>query len=201
VSCAFRRPRQSYRGIDLVSQVSAIRCKPSVAGRGETRRIRFNDRRGLSHLRLNHMHMCPLPRLCRRKSALQLPSSLWRACATAFALHRGEQIVLNVCENGFISINPPLTDMSLGSLSTRTSRVTNHVGSNCRRPSRPTARTAVTSCRCVISRECAVYCERASRWRALCLRCYTVVGLPFKRSGDVTVSGTQATQPMSVAAG
>jgi hypothetical protein len=34
--------------------------------------------------------------------------------------HDGEEIPLFVCENGFISINPPLTTGRLGSLSTRT---------------------------------------------------------------------------------
>jgi hypothetical protein len=42
--------------------------------------------------------------------------------ATSLARHdAGEEVTLNVCENGFISINPPLTDLRLGSLSTRTS--------------------------------------------------------------------------------
>ena len=34
--------------------------------------------------------------------------------------HDGEDVTLYVCENGFISINAPLTDARLGSLSTRT---------------------------------------------------------------------------------
>lgn len=41
--------------------------------------------------------------------------------ATALKMYHAEQeIPLYVCENGFISINPPLTDSRLGSLSTRT---------------------------------------------------------------------------------
>ena len=41
--------------------------------------------------------------------------------ATALArYHEGETVTLYVCENGYISINPPLTVARLGSLSTRT---------------------------------------------------------------------------------
>jgi hypothetical protein len=78
---------------------------------------------GLSHLRLNHNAHVPDPE--------DMPSQRARSIAfmaygvlSATSLdryHSGERITLYVCENGFISINPPLTDMRLGSLSTRTS--------------------------------------------------------------------------------
>jgi hypothetical protein len=78
---------------------------------------------GLTHLRLNHNAHVPDPE--------DMPSQRARSIAfmaygilSATSLdryHSGERITLYVCENGFISINPPLTDMRLGSLSTRTS--------------------------------------------------------------------------------
>ena len=74
---------------------------------------------GLSHLRLNHNAHVPDPE--------DMPSQRARSIAfmaygvlSATSLdryHSGERITLYLCENGFISINPPLTDMRLGSLS------------------------------------------------------------------------------------
>jgi hypothetical protein len=75
---------------------------------------------GLGHLRLNHNAHVPDPE--------DMPSQRARSIAfiaygvlSATSLdryHSGERITLYMCENGFISINPPLTDMRLGSLST-----------------------------------------------------------------------------------
>jgi hypothetical protein len=42
------------------------------------------------------------------------------AATTLEQYHAGGNVTLYVCENGFISINPPLTGARLGSLSTRT---------------------------------------------------------------------------------
>jgi 7-cyano-7-deazaguanine synthase in queuosine biosynthesis len=78
---------------------------------------------GLSHLRLNHNAHVPDPEAMpsqRARSIIFL--ALGILAATSLARYQaGEEVTLNVCENGFISINPPLTDMRLGSLSTRTS--------------------------------------------------------------------------------
>lgn len=76
---------------------------------------------GLSHLQLNHVANFPhqSERSQRARSiiffayAVLLATSLKR-------YHKGETVPLYVCENGFISINPPLTPGRLGSLSTRT---------------------------------------------------------------------------------
>jgi hypothetical protein len=78
---------------------------------------------GLSHLRLNHNAHVPDPETMpsqRARSIIFLAHGILAATSLA-RYHAGAQITLNVCENGFISINPPLTDMRLGSLSTRTS--------------------------------------------------------------------------------
>ena len=78
---------------------------------------------GLNHLRLNHNAHVPSPERMpsqRARSIIFLAHGI--LVATSLARHHaGEYVTLNVCENGFISINPPLTDMRLGSLSTRTS--------------------------------------------------------------------------------
>jgi 7-cyano-7-deazaguanine synthase in queuosine biosynthesis len=78
---------------------------------------------GLGHLRLNHNAHVPDPEGMpsqRARSIMFLAHGI--LAATSLARHdAGEEVTLNVCENGFISINPPLTDLRLGSLSTRTS--------------------------------------------------------------------------------
>jgi 7-cyano-7-deazaguanine synthase in queuosine biosynthesis len=77
---------------------------------------------GLNHLRLNHNAHVPEPEAMPSQRARSIVFFAYGVlCATSLArYHAGHQVVLNVCENGFISINPPLTDMRLGSLSTRT---------------------------------------------------------------------------------
>lgn len=78
---------------------------------------------GLNHLRLNHNVRVPDPEAMpsqRARSIIFLAHGIL-AATTLAQYHAGNEVVLNVCENGFISINPPLTDMRLGSLSTRTS--------------------------------------------------------------------------------
>jgi hypothetical protein len=76
---------------------------------------------GLSHLQLNHNAKCPgqHERSQRARSIVFLAYGV----LLATALRRygdGDEIPLFVCENGFISVNPPLTTGRLGSLSTRT---------------------------------------------------------------------------------
>jgi 7-cyano-7-deazaguanine synthase in queuosine biosynthesis len=78
---------------------------------------------GLSHMRLNHNAHTPNPEAMPSQRARSMVFMAYGVLsATSLAqYHVGEHVVLNMCENGFISINPPLTDMRLGSLSTRTS--------------------------------------------------------------------------------
>lgn len=76
---------------------------------------------GLSHLQLNHIAHFPErnERSQRARSIIFLAYGV--LVATALRRYQeGETIPLYICENGFISINPPLTPGRLGSLSTRT---------------------------------------------------------------------------------
>ena len=80
---------------------------------------------GLAHLQLNHNVNCPgnNERTQRARSIVFLAYGV--LTATGLARYRdGEEITLYVCENGFISLNPPLTGSRLGSLSTRTTHPT-----------------------------------------------------------------------------
>jgi len=77
---------------------------------------------GLEHLQLNHNAKFPgqKERSQRARSIVFLAYGVLAATALK-RYHEGHEVQLYVCENGFISINPPLTDDRLGSLSTRTS--------------------------------------------------------------------------------
>ncbi|MCB9959710.1 MAG: 7-cyano-7-deazaguanine synthase [Rhodospirillaceae bacterium] len=76
---------------------------------------------GLGHLQLNHNADCPgeNERSQRARSIIFLSYGVLLATSLA-RYYEGGDVTLYVCENGFISINPPLTDARLGSLSTRT---------------------------------------------------------------------------------
>lgn len=74
------------------------------------------------HLQLNHNARLPNPEdppSQRGRSLLFIAYGLLAATTTS-TFFAGEIVKLFVCENGFISINPPLTGSRLGSLSTRT---------------------------------------------------------------------------------
>jgi len=76
---------------------------------------------GLRHLQLNHNANCPggNERSQRTRSLIFLAYGV--LAATALKRYPdGQPVTLYVCENGFMSINPPLTTGRLGSLSTRT---------------------------------------------------------------------------------
>jgi hypothetical protein len=77
---------------------------------------------GLKHLQVNHNTQVPNPENPPSQRARSLIFVAY-GILTATALgryHAGEIVTLYICENGFISINPPLTGGRLGSLSTRT---------------------------------------------------------------------------------
>ena len=78
---------------------------------------------GLAHLRLNHNAHVQDPESMPSQRARSIAFFAYGVlCTTSLArYHTGQDVTLYVCENGFISINPPLTGMRLGSLSTRTS--------------------------------------------------------------------------------
>jgi hypothetical protein len=78
---------------------------------------------GLRHIRMNHNAAVPDPEAMpsqRARSIIFLSYGVLVATSLA-RYHAGETVPLYLCENGLISINPPLTDARLGSLSTRTS--------------------------------------------------------------------------------
>jgi 7-cyano-7-deazaguanine synthase in queuosine biosynthesis len=77
---------------------------------------------GLEHLQVNHNAST---RRGLKETSQRSRSLIFLAfavlAATAIQRHRdGETLPLFVCENGFIAINPPLTNARIGSLSTRT---------------------------------------------------------------------------------
>ncbi len=76
---------------------------------------------GLRHLQLNHNAKGPAfrERSQRARSVLFLAYGVLVATALK-RYHEGAEVTLYVPENGFISINPPLTTARLGGLSTRT---------------------------------------------------------------------------------
>ncbi len=76
---------------------------------------------GLDHLQLNHNVKCPgeNDRSQRARSFIFLAYGVLAASALK-RYKDGEHVDLYMCENGLISINPPLTPARLGSLSTRT---------------------------------------------------------------------------------
>ncbi|HEX4407400.1 MAG TPA: Qat anti-phage system QueC-like protein QatC [Xanthobacteraceae bacterium] len=111
--------------IDLVSRgKKPFAVSQSVRGDEETQdEFAAAIGAGLQHIRLNHNADVPIPEAMpsqRARSIIFLAYGVMMATATA-RYHAGEPITLYLCENGFISINPPLTSARLGSLSTRTS--------------------------------------------------------------------------------
>jgi 7-cyano-7-deazaguanine synthase in queuosine biosynthesis len=77
---------------------------------------------GLRHLQMNHNADVPKPETpsSQRSRSLIFVAYGALAATTLKLYHDGGTVTLYVCENGFISVNPPLTEMRLGSLSTRT---------------------------------------------------------------------------------
>lgn len=78
---------------------------------------------GLRSLALNHNADAPgAPIVSSQRSRSIAFLAYGVLAASSLAKHKGgDTVELFVCENGFISINPPLTPLRLGSLSTRTS--------------------------------------------------------------------------------
>jgi hypothetical protein len=77
---------------------------------------------GLRHLQINHNADAPNPETPSSQRARSLVFIAYGilAATSLKRYHDGDTVTLYVCENGFISINTPLTAMRLGSLSTRT---------------------------------------------------------------------------------
>ena len=74
---------------------------------------------GLRHLQLNH-NARPSPELSDRTRSFIFLTYGVLAASSLDTYRAGNVVPLFVCENGFISLNPPLTASRFGSLSTRT---------------------------------------------------------------------------------
>lgn len=111
-------------GIDLVANgKKPLAVSQTVRGDKENQQL-FAQMLGggLRHLQLNHNAEVPdqeNPPSQRGRSLIFIAYGVL-AATTLQRYHDGEEVALYVCENGFISINPPLTGSRLGSLSTRT---------------------------------------------------------------------------------
>ena len=110
--------------IDLVAQGRRpFAVSQMVRGDGDNQRVFARlIGGGLTHLQINHNVDVPdkeSPPSQRARSLIFIAYGVL-AATTLKQYHQGEEIKLYACENGFISINPPLTPMRLGSLSTRT---------------------------------------------------------------------------------
>jgi hypothetical protein len=77
---------------------------------------------GLTHLQLHHNSTVPDPEVPPSQRARSIAFLAYGALAATTLEHyqAGHRVDLNICENGFIAINPPLTGARVGSLSTRT---------------------------------------------------------------------------------
>jgi len=109
--------------IDLVAGGKApVAVSQTVRGDGEKQTLFAKKiHRGLEHLQLNHNAKAPgiNERSQRARSIIFLTYGVLAATSLK-RYHEGQVIPLYVCENGLISINPPLTADRVGSLSTRT---------------------------------------------------------------------------------
>jgi 7-cyano-7-deazaguanine synthase in queuosine biosynthesis len=110
--------------VDLVSQHGKRPYLVSQVAQGDKEKQAYFASQiggGLRHLQLNHGANCPgqNERSQRARSIIFLAYAVLLA-TTLKRYHDGHDVPLHACENGFISINPPLTAARLGSLSTRT---------------------------------------------------------------------------------
>lgn len=111
-------------GIDLVANGKhPLAVSQTVRGDAENQRSFAQViGGGLRHLQVNHNAQVPNPENPPSQRARSLIFIAYGvlAATTLERYHTGENVALYVCENGFISINPPFTGARLGSLSTRT---------------------------------------------------------------------------------
>jgi len=116
----------SFTGaLNLVAQGhSPFAVSQSVRGDAEKQRCLVQQiGSDLYHLQLNHNAVVPDPEnppSQRARSVIFFAYGIL-AATTLRQYVRGGFISLFICENGFIALNPPLTGLRLGSLSTRTS--------------------------------------------------------------------------------
>ncbi len=93
-----------------------------VRGDADNQRSFARAMGNLKHLQINHNADVPDPEnppSQRARSLIFLAYAVLTA-TTLQRYHAGDNVTVYLCENGFISINPPLTAARIGSLSTRT---------------------------------------------------------------------------------
>jgi 7-cyano-7-deazaguanine synthase in queuosine biosynthesis len=109
--------------VDLVANGKRpFAVSQTVRGDAENQRTFAHAIGGLKHLQINHNAEAPNPETPSSQRARSLVFLAYGIlAATTLKMYRdGKAVTLYVCENGFISINTPLTAMRVGSLSTRT---------------------------------------------------------------------------------
>ena len=109
--------------IDLVNNCSTPYLVSQVSrGDGQIQRYFASQiGGGLPQLQLNHNVVCPGENERSQRARSFVFLAYGTLVATALSVYKsGNTVTLYVCENGYISINPPLTGMRLGSLSTKT---------------------------------------------------------------------------------
>ena len=110
--------------IDLSAQgISLLAVSQTVRGDSDKQEgFAARTGSGMDLLQLNHNASTPRTdkeRSQRSRSVIFLAFALLAACSTA-KYEAGQTVPIYLSENGFIAINPPLTNARLGSLSTRT---------------------------------------------------------------------------------
>jgi 7-cyano-7-deazaguanine synthase in queuosine biosynthesis len=110
--------------LDLVSREGRKPYVVSQVAQGDKKTQKYFAAKiggGLSHLQLNHVVTNPdvNERSQRARSIIFLAYGVLLA-TTLKKYHGNKTVTLYICENGYISINPPLTPARIGSLSTRT---------------------------------------------------------------------------------
>ena len=96
-----------------------------VRGEQKSQTLFAKELGGLSHIQLSHNARFEDQKETSSRSRSLIFLAYGVLISTSLKLYKdGDQTTLFVCENGFISLNPPLTPARLGSLSTRTTHPT-----------------------------------------------------------------------------
>ncbi len=106
--------------VDLAATKEKALLVSQVALGDSNKQKAFADALGLTHLQLTHGVSLPGDNEQSTRSRSIVFIAYGVMAATLLEAYEKSEIVLRIPENGFISINPPLTDARLGGLSTRT---------------------------------------------------------------------------------
>ena len=106
--------------VDLAAAKEKALLVSQVALGDSNKQKAFADALGLTHLQLTHGVALPGDNEQSTRSRSIVFIAYGVMAATLLETYEKNGVVLRVPENGFMSINPPLTDARLGGLSTRT---------------------------------------------------------------------------------